>query len=510
MLKHRCRLIVITTVILSCCRLQAEDDLPIRQSVVKVFSKSIQVNPGAPWKRDVGGESSGSGVWLGGRRVLTNEHMVRYATELTVQPFDSTERIPANLVFTSAEMDLAIIELDEDFPISGLTPPQFSKQLPGLRSAVRVYGFPEGGESLSVSEGIISRIEYQPYGYGEYGLRIQIDAAINPGNSGGPAYVDGEIVGIAFQRLSRADNIGYLIPSEEVLRILDVCQTGAEPRKPQLPMLYQRLVNPDLRRKLGLERESTGVWVRELIKTPEDYPVRVGDVLTHIGEHAIDNNGNIRLSNDLQVGFEYVLPRLISDGTVPMQFLRGSERISAQVPAWAPPRQLLPSLKGKYPDYFILGPIVFTTAYDDFPAALEATLLSADARARQTAAATFRYMMLNSSPLLSRRGDMPAFDEEELVLIANLLPHRVTTGYNTPFMHVVKEINGVEIRNLRHLVSTLRDLQDEFVQIEFAGRADTIVVERAHLVAATEDVLTTNGIPRQGSPELLKIWSGDK
>src|SRR5262245_14889678 len=101
MLEHRYRLIAFATVILSCCGLQAEDDLPIRQSVVKVFSKSIQVNPGSPWKRDVGSEGSGSGVWLGGRRVLTNEHLVRYVTELTVQPLDSTERIPANLVFAS-------------------------------------------------------------------------------------------------------------------------------------------------------------------------------------------------------------------------------------------------------------------------------------------------------------------------------------------------------------------------------------------------------------------------
>ncbi len=58
------------------------------------------------------------------------------------------------------------------------------------------------------------------------GLRIQVDAAINPGNSGGPAVVDGRMIGLVFSRLQQADNIGYLIPMEEIELFLEDIRDG--------------------------------------------------------------------------------------------------------------------------------------------------------------------------------------------------------------------------------------------------------------------------------------------
>ena len=79
-----------------------------------------------------------------------------------------------------------------------------------------VYGYPTGGTSLSITKGIVSRIEFTTFNASVAGLRIQIDAAINPGNSGGPVVVNDKMVGIAFSRLGCAENIGYIIPSEEI------------------------------------------------------------------------------------------------------------------------------------------------------------------------------------------------------------------------------------------------------------------------------------------------------
>ena len=90
------------------------------------------------------------------------------------------------------------------------------KRLPGIKDAVLAYGFPEGGNSLSITKGIVSRVEFAPYNFPVSGLRIQIDAAINPGNSGGPAVVGDKMIGLTFSRLVNAENIGYIIPSEEI------------------------------------------------------------------------------------------------------------------------------------------------------------------------------------------------------------------------------------------------------------------------------------------------------
>src|ERR1700704_801985 len=91
-----------------------------------------------------------------------------------------------------------------------------AKTLPDIQDAVRVYGYPTGGTGLSVTKGIVSRIEFAGYNYSVAGLRIQIDAAINAGNSGGPVVVGEKMVGLAFSRLDGSQNIGYIIPLEEI------------------------------------------------------------------------------------------------------------------------------------------------------------------------------------------------------------------------------------------------------------------------------------------------------
>ncbi|KAG6500276.1 hypothetical protein ZIOFF_040119 [Zingiber officinale] len=76
--------------------------------------------------------------------------------------------------------------------------------------SVTVVGYPLGGDTISVTKDVVSRIE--------------IDAAINPGNSGGPAFNDrGECIGVAFQvfRSEDTENIGYVIPTTVVSHFLD-------------------------------------------------------------------------------------------------------------------------------------------------------------------------------------------------------------------------------------------------------------------------------------------------
>jgi hypothetical protein len=65
------------------------------------------------------------------------------------------------------------------------------------------------------------------------------------------------------------------------------------------------------------------------------------------------------------------------------------------------------------------------------------------------------------------------------------------------------------VKSLAQLVALLRDLKDEFVTVEFEGRGEeALVFRRAEMVAATDEILTDNGVRSQGSPELMKIWQG--
>ena len=112
------------------------------------------------------------------------------------------------------------------------------------------------------------------------------------------------------------------------------------------------------------------------------------------------------------------------------------------------------------------------------------------------------------SPLATRRGEAPAFPGEELVVVASpFLPHKLAKGYSNPVGEVVKSVNGVPIKNLRHLVQVLRDLKDEFIVLAFARYgAESMLFPRKEMLAATEEILTDNGIRSQGSPDTLTVW----
>ena len=137
------------------------------------------------------------------------------------------------------------------------------EELPRVKDTINVYGYPTGGTELSVTQGIVSRIEYTDYYYQTTGLRIQVDAALNFGNSGGPAVSDGKLVGLVFSLIQNAQNIGYLIPVEEIQLFLKDVADGVYDGKPQLNDLVQTVENDALRQRLGLPKGINGVMVAQ-------------------------------------------------------------------------------------------------------------------------------------------------------------------------------------------------------------------------------------------------------
>jgi S1-C subfamily serine protease len=130
------------------------------------------------------------------------------------------KKYTARVETVSHECDLAVLRVDDDAFFSGVQPLALG-DLPRMGDKVAVYGFPKGGDELCITEGVVSRVEYQYYAHSRaYLLACQIDAAINPGSSGGPVVRDGKIVGVAFQSLRSGDNIGYMVPVPRIQHFL--------------------------------------------------------------------------------------------------------------------------------------------------------------------------------------------------------------------------------------------------------------------------------------------------
>jgi S1-C subfamily serine protease len=467
----------------------------VENSVVKIFSTMRYPDPYKPWTKKAPQESTGTGVVIEGNRILTNAHVALYASQVQVQANQSGDKIPATVEFIAPGIDLAVLKLDEESFFTSRSPLPRAQIVPNVKDAVMVYGFPAGGTSISITKGIVSRIEFAAYNPPVFGLRIQIDAAINPGNSGGPAMSGDHMIGLAFSRLGGADNIGYIIPCEEIDLFLKDIADGRYDGKPALFNQLQTFENPALRSFLKVDKGTEGILVQEIDVPDASYPLKPWDLITRIGNTAIDNEGMVKVGGGLRVRFQYLVQQLARNGTVPLTIVRQQKTLTVEVPVPTDRPLLIETPDGTYPPYFILGPYVFTPGTTMFVAPL-----ANNAKALNS-------LSFIGNPLVTRRGEHPAFPGEELVVVAApSFPHRLTKGYDNPISRAVRAVNGTPIKNLRHLVEVLRDSRDEFFTFEFFGRGETYVMPRQEMIDATEDILSDNGIRDQGSPELMEVW----
>src|ERR1700680_4565722 len=469
----------------------------IENSVVKVFAPMRYPDPFKPWSKQAPSEVTPSGGVIEGRRILTNAHVVLYASQVQIQANAAGDKMPATVVAVAPGIDLAILQLDDAAFFDRHPPLPRAGKLPRIKDAVLAYGFPTGGNSLSITKGIVSRIEFVAYNYPVSGLRIQVDAAINPGNSGGPAVAGDKMIGLAFSKLGGdTQNIGYIIPNEEVELFLKDVAEGRYHGKAAMYDELQTLENPALRDYLKLDKSVEAMVVHRPYKPDASYPLKEWDVLTRIGNTPIDNQGMIKLDKDLRVSFAYLVQHLANDDKVPMTIVRAGKSMQIQLPVSAEHPTLVTDLHGGYPSYFIYGPLVFSTATWQLLSHLENN------------AGLLRLLGAVKSPLITRALDPPDAETEEFVVISSpFFPHKLANGYSNPAGSVVYSVNGTHVRSLKHLVALLRDLKDPFVTIEFDQKGnEALVFSRAAMLAATDDILTDNGVRAQGSPNMLAVW----
>lgn len=466
-----------------------------RSAVVQISSTLRLPNYMQPWnKRST--SVSGTGTLIAGGRVLTNAHVVSFASQIYIQ--QGAERVSATTLFMAPNIDLAVLQIeDEDF-CAKRTAVEVSSELPGNGQAVKVYGYPIGGSDLSMTEGVVSRVEMAAMFNGTSALRIQVDAAVNPGNSGGPAFANGKMIGVVFSKSKRAESTGYLIAGEEVAAFLEDIADGTYDGRPQWMHSYQRLDNDALRAYYQLEPEVGGVLITKIHSMHADQsPLQVGDLLVRFNGQTIGKDGKSTVNETLRLPFPYFLPKSTKSGPVTLEIIRQGKPMSVEMTCETQLSRVI-GFELEYPPYFLYGPLVFTVATRGMTTAFPSQVLSP--------------LLNRASPLLTRTTDELEFPGEELVVIpSNPFSSPLMKGYNSPTLATLSAINGVSVKNLRHAAELLCACEDEFVRFEFADRGcDTMVFKRSEIEAATEAVLEDNSIRSQYSDDLREVFEKRK
>jgi S1-C subfamily serine protease len=487
------------TLILVCAALFLSPDTglgagQVQRSVFKIFTTQSPPNVFRPWEVTPPTEATGTGVLIEGGRILTNAHVVAHAQQIYVQPYESSDRLDAVAEFVSEDCDLATLRLEDPDAIKDLQPIPLATDLPAPKSKVSVLGYPTGGDTLSITEGVVSRIEYVPYSYDSAALRIQVDAAINPGNSGGPGLVDDQIAGIVFSRFTEGENIGYLIPAEVVRHFLDDwTKDNKYDGFPKIGIDGATLENPALRAYLKLEREHTGFVVHRIDRDEIGTLIRPWDVIMECDGVSIDNLGMVPVKEGVRVSWAYLVSRKEPGSKVRLKIRREGRDEEVEIPTVTTRNTIIQRMAGPRPTYFIYGGLVFS------PATTELCY----AAAKYFAVLGFSGRMLPS--FMNKMRDEPG--DQVVLTTTQILPHRLTKGYGVSPLSVVTHVNDQPIKNLRHMIELIRDNKEPYVIFRFENEfEEKIVLEPAQVEKYTPEILRANNIPAVCSEDLRDIW----
>ncbi len=460
----------------------SEDIESNRKSVVRIFTVSQTPDYTAPWAPGRSNAGMGTGFIISDKRILTNAHVVSNARFITVEKEGDSRRYEAVVKFIAHDCDLAMLEVPDNVFFKGTTELPLGG-VPNLDSIVTVLGYPIGGDRLSVTRGVVSRIDYQVYSHSgvDSHLAIQIDAAINPGNSGGPVIQGGAVVGVAFQGFSGmvAQNVGYMIPVPVIERFLKDVADGRYDRYVDIGIQFFPLINNTYRRALGLDPGDYGVMVREVMQAGAAYGhLEVGDVLLTIDKRPIFSDGRVAMDND-RLMLNEIVERKFKGDTVSLQIMRGGKVKKVTMALTTPWPYLMQARQYDVrPRFVLFGGLVFQPLSSSFYATL------------QNKSTTIRYYYTRFL------GKELYLKHPEVVVISKVLPDPINT-YQKRFVNtIVEEINGVKIKTLEDVADAFKQ-QNDFYVIRVVGDPQPLVMEAKAVAEARQRILSRYRITQE-------------
>jgi S1-C subfamily serine protease len=439
------------------------------------------------------GQSSGtgSGSIIDGNRILTSAHVVSNSTFIQVRKAGEARRYTARVYSLSHISDLAILKVDDQSFFENSQPLEIG-ELPHIRDRVAVYGFPTGGNQMSITEGVVSRIEHRSYVHSSANLlTCQIDAAINPGNSGGPVIFNNKIVGVAFQGITGAQSIGYMVPAPIIKHFLtDISENNGVYRGfPELGISFQSMENPDIRDRFQMEQNQSGVRIMDVFHgAAAENIININDVLLSIDDKKIENDGSVEFRPGERTALSYIVQRKFINDVIAIKVLRDGEIIDLEVKLTVPMNstRLVPHEQYEEPPtYFITGGLVF--------APLTKNYLFIWGRTFATNAPSRLVDFYQNG----RRTE----DRKEIVLLTRVLADEINLGYHGISNAVIVKINDKNISTMKDVVDAIENNEGIYHVIETStGRK--IVLRRDQVDEYNNRILETYRIDSDRSNNL--------
>lgn len=447
-------------------------------AVVRVENQVLEPNYKTPWNAGDTGSGVGTGFVVGPNRILTNAHVVSNSRLLYVTKIDDPTPHEAKILFIAHDCDLALLALRDETVLKDV-PPLPLGGIPPLNSTVIAVGYPIGGERISVTRGVVSRIDFRSYAHSgvDYHLAVQVDAAINPGNSGGPVLQDGRVVGVAFQGYSGnvAQNTGYMIPVPVIMRFLKDVEDGTYNYYPDLACSIFNIQNPAQRKALSLPNNQIGVMVSSADSAGScGGLLETGDIIVAIDGFPVASDGFVNIAG-ARVNMNEIVERKFAGDQVKLRILRKQKSMEISVTL----KRFLPYLiqanqYNQQPQFVMFAGLVFQP--------VDRNLLSSHGITDLQVRYLYNYY-----------SDKEIYKEKpQIVVLTQILPDEINTHLGMFGHKVVEEVNGKRIRTLQDLSAALFETEPAgaFHVIRFMGEGQPLVLEKSRIAAAQKRIQT--------------------
>ena len=458
----------------------AADDA-IKKSLVKIYSSHQQFDFQSPWQSGLDYNSTATGFIVEGNKILTNAHAVINNKYLQIRKDGDSKKYKAKVKFISEEYDLALLDIEDKTFFDNVVPLKFGK-IPNLRDKVTIYGYPLGGDKLSTTQGIVSRIEHNSYTLTNQRFLIgQTDAAINPGNSGGPVVSNDKVIGVAFSGLMLADNIGYFIPVNIVEHFLTDIEDGKYDGAPKIGLNWRQLESPAHRKMLGIAETSKGVLITGVLRNSVfDGVFQKNDVLLKLDSYDVDYDGTVEFRKNERTDFEFISQQKNFGDTLSYEIVRNKKRITGTVTLSKDkdPSDLIREMSiDAQPSYYLYGGFLFEPLSYNY---LKTSYLSLDQSLKQS-------------------NKFDGYDE--LIVIVRVLSDDVNIGYSQIVDKIILKVNGEKYKGFTDFVAKIKNSDSEFIVFEDIDGQE-IVLDNKDIKKRNKEILENYNITKEMSEDV--------
>lgn len=463
----------------------SEEGVP--NAIIKIYAYHQYFNQRMPWITQGFNETSGSGFIIEGNLILTNAHVVSCSKYIEIKKQEDSKPYPAHIKFIEHSCDLAMLEVEDKSFYKDIVPLKLNG-IPKIDSQVKTIGYPMGGEKISITTGIISRIEkilYSHTGVDEH-LAIQTDSAINPGNSGCPVLQDGGVVGMAFQGIPSGENIGFMIPTTLIRHFIKDSEDQSVDGVPEIGAMFAPLP-PVMKQYLKLpEGESGVVIVGSYPFSAANGILEKNDILTEINGNKISDDGTITLDG-LRVQFYEIIERSQYGDTIHLVWYRMGKRHEGPLKIKKFKRAFdIGTSYADNPDYLVFAGLTFVKLNGDFMQSFGKNWWKEIPNSYRLL--YYYEMLLNKDP-----------KRECFIVLSEVLEDPFNTGAKDFKDQVLTSVNGRKILSLRDLEDAIREVKGGFYIFDFLDVKRSLVLEHDKALTVHEKILQEHNIHQSES-----------